>query len=99
MPEDYQLNIEVREDAPGKIAEVRVACNGDDRVQLFNKRFELMLFVDAAFVAEDERSQMPYTYRMPTRGLAPGHHVVTANVLDSEGRLGTASQEFTVSKP
>lgn len=99
IAEDYGLAITVREDAVQRLANIRVDLQSTDRARLLNRRFELMLFVDALFVAEDERSQLPFSYRMSTRGLAPGKHVVTVNVVDSESSLGTASAELLIAKP
>jgi hypothetical protein len=99
IAEDYNLQLAITEDATTRIAETRVNCGGDERPRLFSKRFELMLFLDTAFLMEDERSQMPFSYRMSTRGLTPGRHVLTANVVDADGSVGTASTEFTIRTP
>ena len=58
-----------------------------------------MLFLDTTFLAEDEHSQLPFSYRMSTRGLAPGRHILTANVIDSDGIVGTVSKELLISHP
>lgn len=99
IADDYQLGLEIAADLNKQLAEVQVDCRRSERPRLFSRRFELMLFLDSAFLMEDERSQMPFSYRMSTRGLVPGRHVLTANVIDSEGIVGTTSQEFTLAKP
>lgn len=94
--DDYRLRLDAVEDAPGT-AKVRVSCHPEDRARLMNERFEIMLFLDTIFLMEDERSQLPFTYRFATRGVAPGRHIVSANTVDTQGNLGTASVELVVS--
>lgn len=99
IADDYTLALEAQPDAATRIVEIRVDCSPANRGRLFNKRFELMLFLDTTFLVEDERSQLPFSYRMSTRGLAPGRHILTANVIDADSAVGTVSREFTISKP
>jgi hypothetical protein len=61
-----------------------------------NGRFEVMLFLDGVFLMEDEDALLPFTYRTSTRGVTPGRHAVTVNVVDTDGNLGTATSEFAV---
>ncbi len=99
IADDYILNLEAAEDTIRRIVEIKTDCASANRSRLFNQRFELMLFLDTTFLVEDERSQLPFSYRMSTRGLAPGRHVLTANVIDSDSAVGTISKEFIISKP
>ena len=99
IADDYTLVLETHEDSSARTVEIRTDCISANRSRLFNKRFELMLFLDTTFLAEDEHSQLPFSYRMSIRGLAPGRHIFTANVVDSDSSLGTVSKEFVVIKP
>jgi hypothetical protein len=99
IADDYSLAIEAPQDAATRTVEIQVDCSPANRARLFNKRFELMLFLDTTFLAEDERSQLPFSYRISTRGLAPGRHILTANVIDADSAVGTVSREFIISHP
>lgn len=99
IADDYNLGLGLTEDTVMRTVEARVDCASAERSRLFGRRFELMLFLDTSFLMEDERSQMPFSYRMSTRGLTAGRHVLTANVIDADGAVGTASKEFTITTP
>jgi hypothetical protein len=99
IADDYTLSIETLQDAATRTVEIRTDCLSANRSRLFNQRFELMLFLDTTFLVEDEHSQLPFSYRMSTRGLVPGRHILTANVIDSVGSVGTVSKEFNIFKP
>jgi hypothetical protein len=99
MADDYTLSLEAQQDAASRTVEVKTDCSSANRARLFNKRFELMLFLDTTFLVEDERSQLPFSYRLSTRGLAPGRHIFTANVVDADSAVGTVSREFNISFP
>ena len=96
---DYSLKLETKDEPATRTVEIQADCVSVNRSRLFNKRFELMLFLDTTFLAEDEHSQLPFSYRMSTRGLAPGRHILTANVIDSDGIVGTVSKELLISHP
>jgi hypothetical protein len=93
---DYRLTIRVAEEAEQPIVNFRVDCAEADRARLLNQRFELMISLDGLFITEDEQAILPFNYRTSTRGLTPGQHLFTINVLDSDGVPGTASTVFTV---
>jgi hypothetical protein len=94
IADDYKLTLRV-EASPGQsIVNLRLDCAEADRARLVNRRFEVMIFVDGQFLTEDELAILPFNYRMSTRGLAPGQHVATLNVLDSDGVPGTVSAVF-----
>lgn len=91
IADDYRLSL-AAEPAPGRgVVLLRLDCAEADRGRLLNQRFEVMVFLDGVFLMEDETALLPFNYRMSTRGLAPGQHLVTLNVLDSQGVPGTAS--------
>jgi hypothetical protein len=97
MAEDYRLQLEVTEDPRQPVVGLRLNCHPDDRSRLLNKRFEIMLFLDGQFITEDEEALLPFNYRMSTRGIPPGDHLLTINVIDSDGVPGTVSATFSVS--
>jgi hypothetical protein len=93
---DYRLLLSVEEDAAQPVARLRLDCQPDDRARLLNRRFELMIFLDGLFVTEDEEALLPFNYQMSTRGVPPGEHIITVNVLDTDGVPGTVSQQIAV---
>lgn len=93
---DYRLTLDAELKAAEQLATIRIDCHPDDRAALLNQRFEIMVFGDALFITEDERGILPFTYEMTTRGITPGLHQWTVNIIDSKGRLGTASREITI---
>ena len=97
VSEDYRLELQVKEDPAQPVASLRLNCHQNDRSRLLNKRFEIMLFVDGQFITEDEEALLPFNYRMSTRGIPPGDHLLTVNVVDSDGVPGTVSGTFSVS--
>jgi hypothetical protein len=99
IADDYTLKLEAKEDVTSRTIEFRIDCAPADRPRLLNHRFELMLFLDGVFLAEDERSQLPFSYRMSSRGIPPGRHLLTANVIDSESAVGTSTESFNLAKP
>ncbi len=97
IADDYKLTLRVDESAGQSIVNLRLDCLEADRARLVNRRFEVMIFVDGQFLTEDELAILPFNYRMSTRGLAPGQHIATMNVLDSDGVPGTVSAVFEAS--
>jgi hypothetical protein len=92
--DDYELLLELKQTPEPGVVRVHVDCPPRERPRVMNRRFEVMLFVDSVFVMEDEISLLPFTYDMSTRGLSRGKHLVTANLVDTAGVLGTATREF-----
>ncbi len=95
LVDDYSLTLAVLQPEPQTVA-FQVNCVPADEARLMNERFELMLFVDGVFIMEDEVSLLPFTYTMSTRGLADGNHLITVNIVDTHGVLGTISKMFNV---
>jgi len=93
---DYRLNLQVEPDGKNPSIRIRLDCHPNDRERLLNDRFEVMLFVDTIFLTEEEQGILPFRYTMSTRGLSSGRHFITVNVVDREGRLGTATRAFAV---
>ncbi len=78
----------------GDTVTVRVALDERDRERLVNLRFELMLFLDTIYVFEDEDAPATFNYRLDTRALPPGRHLLTINVIGYDSRIGSRSLEF-----
>ncbi len=78
---------------------VRVVLDPSIATHLINERFEIMLFVDTVFLAEDEEGANPFTYRLDTAALSAGKHLLTANVLGYSQHGGVVSIPFIKAEP
>lgn len=73
------------------IVPMRVTIDPEDAKWLTETKYELGVFIDNVFLAEDEEGVNPYTYQFNTKGLNNGTHTITANILGYEGEIGTES--------
>ncbi len=67
---------------------VRVRLRSQDRNFMVNQRFEVMFFVDTVFLFEEEEGQDPFNFAWDTKGLNPGEHLLTVNLIGYEDHLG-----------
>ena len=96
MGKDYRVLLAIHVNAEDQTVTLGVNCHPDDRERLLNRRFELTMFLDGVYISEDEVGLLPFNHRMATRGITPGKHALTVNVVDSDGNVGAASEEFVV---
>lgn len=73
------------------VVPVRVTLDPYDAPHWVNTRYEVALFVDLVALFEEEESTNPYTYLWDTRGLNPGEHLLTVNVLSYDDHFGVAT--------
>ena len=73
---------------------MRIRLAEADIAPLLHGRFEVMVFVDAEFWFEEEEGTHPLTFRLDTRGLPAGAHVLTVNLLTYDDRLASRSLRF-----
>lgn len=76
---------------------VRVGA-GEDKDITLNQQFEIILFVDNVFYAEEEREHLPFNFPVELTSLSPGDHVITANVITFGDQIGIGSRRITVVK-
>lgn len=76
---------------------VRVGADEDKDITL-NQQFEIILFVDNVFYAEEERGHLPFNFPVELTSLPPGDHVITANVITFGDQIGIGSRKITVVK-
>ena len=74
------------------ITPMRVVLDENDKRWLTETRFEMAIYLDTIFLAEEEEGVNPYTYQLNTRGFSDGEHALTINVIGYEGQVGTMSQ-------
>lgn len=77
---------------------IRVTISQEDRKWLTETKYELGLFVNNAFLIEDEEGVNPFTYHFNTKGLRAGIHSITVNVVGYEGEIGTKSVQVKILK-
>ena len=93
---DFGLDLQVEADSTDELMKVKVNCLPEDRSRLLNNRFEIILYVDSTYFVEEEQGLLPQTFEISARGLAPGRHVITINIVNRDGELGTISREFII---
>lgn len=77
---------------------VRVEVPEQDRGILLNQQFEVILFVDTAFHAEEERGYLPFNYPWEIQNLPAGEHVLTVNIITFGDQIGVGSRRIKVVK-
>jgi hypothetical protein len=81
------------------VVPVRVTVDAADAPHLINSRFEVALFEDTTFLAEEEEGTTPFTYLWDTTRLRPGEHLLTANILSYDDHYGVATVRVMVESP
>jgi hypothetical protein len=77
---------------------VRVAAADEDKDVTLDQQFEIILFVDNIFYAEEERGHLPFNFPMEVANLPAGEHVITVNVITFGDQIGIASRKFNIIK-
>jgi hypothetical protein len=80
----------------GGITPVRITLDKDDEQWLTNTKYELGMYIDYTFLMEDEEGTSPFTYRLDTRRMNNGEHILTVNLVGYEGEVGTRSVKVLV---
>jgi hypothetical protein len=102
---DFQATIRFPEvdrgDTPGvpslkNRALARVEIPAADREVITGRQFEIILFVDTTYVAEEERGYVPFNFPLELDKLAAGEHVVTVNIVTFDGQIGIGSRKIRV---
>ncbi len=77
---------------------VRADVPDEDRDVPLNQQYEIIIFVDSVFYAEEERGHLPFNYPLELKNLAPGEHVLTVNVITFGDQIGIGSRKINVMK-
>lgn len=75
---------------------VRVTISDRDKWYLTDTRYEVMFFVDAVFIYEEEEGISPFTYYWDTKGLSRGEHILTVNIMNYDDHIGVESRKVIV---
>jgi len=76
----------------------RIDVPGADRAVLAGRQFEIILFADTTYVAEEERGYVPFNFPWDLRQLPPGEHVLTVNIVTFDGQIGIGSRRIRVAR-
>lgn len=77
---------------------VRIEVPEEDREVPLNQQYEIIVFIDSVFYAEEERGHLPFNYPLELTNLPPGEHVLTVNVITFGDQIGIGSRKITVTK-
>jgi hypothetical protein len=80
----------------GDRALARIDVPESEREVLAGRQFEIIMFVDTTYVAEEERGYVPFNFPWEFRQLPPGEHVVTVNVVTFDGQIGIGSRRIRI---
>ncbi|WP_133510082.1 FlgD immunoglobulin-like domain containing protein [Candidatus Thiosymbion oneisti] len=70
----------------------------EDREILLGQRFEIILFIDTVYYAEEERGYIPFNYPLDVSGVPEGEHVLTVNIITPKNQFAIASRKLKVVK-
>ena len=73
------------------------AADADKGVTL-DQQFEIILFIDNVFYAEEERGHLPFNFPAELTNLPPGEHLLTVNVVTFGDQIGIGSRKINVVK-
>ena len=77
---------------------VRVDVGPEGRQVLANEQFEIIVFVDHVFFAEEERGYLPFNYPLELSQFPPGDHTLTLNIATFHDHFGVGTKKFTILK-
>ena len=95
FPEDLSRDANGVPVARGEVP-VRLTVAPRDEAHLLDARFEIVVFVDDVFFAEEEEGYNPFTLRLDAAALGPGSHTLTVNLVTLDDHLGVATGRFVV---
>jgi hypothetical protein len=77
---------------------VRIDIPAADREVIAGRQYEIILFADTTYFAEEERGYVPFNFPWELGRLPPGEHVLTVNIVTFEGQIGIGSRRIRVSR-
>ncbi len=81
----------------GKVP-VRVEVAPEDQWFVDNSRYELMFFVDAVAIFEDESAFTPYTFMWDTTAIPDGEHLLTVNLLTYDDQYAVQTKSVQIKR-
>jgi hypothetical protein len=80
------------------VVPLRVTLEPRDAESVINSHFEVALFEDTTFLAEEEAGTNPFTYLWDTTKLSAGEHLLTVNILTYDDHYGVATVPVTIAQ-
>ncbi len=77
---------------------LRVDVGPEGRQVLANEQFEIIVYVDHIFFAEEERGYLPFNYPLELSQFPPGDHILTVNIATFHDHFGVGTTKFTIMK-
>ena len=77
---------------------LRVDVGPEGRQVLANEQFEIIVYVDHIFFAEEERGYLPFNYPLELSQFPPGDHILTVNIATFHDHFGVGSRTFSIVK-
>lgn len=77
---------------------VRAMATDADKDVTLDQQFEIILFIDNVFYAEEERGHLPFNFPVELTNLPPGEHLLTVNVVTFGDQIGIGSRKVNVAK-
>lgn len=77
---------------------VRIDVPQKDREVLTNQQYEIIMFIDTVFHAEEERGYLPFNYLWELKDLPAGEHTLTVNLITFGDQIGVGTRKIRVVK-
>jgi hypothetical protein len=77
---------------------VRVDVPENEREVIAGRQYEVILFADTTYFAEEERGYIPFNFPWDLKQLPAGEHVLSVNVVTFDGQIGIASRRIRIVK-
>jgi hypothetical protein len=69
-----------------------------DREVVAGRQYEIILFVDTTYFAEEERGYVPFNFPWELKQLPPGDHTLTVNIVTFDGQIGIGSRRIRIAR-
>ncbi|TDX51149.1 FlgD immunoglobulin-like domain containing protein [Orenia marismortui] len=93
LPQYNEANYNIKKDS--KLL-IRILAKNEFKRLLMKNRFEVILFLDAKFIYEEEEGYIPFNIPWSTKGLDPGEHYLTVVLATYNGQVGSRSLKINI---
>ena len=75
---------------------VNVSLNKENRKYISNTKYEIIFFVDGVFYAEEPIGTNPFNWLWTTKGIKPGKHMLSVNLVTFRDQIGTKNMMINI---
>jgi hypothetical protein len=102
---DFRVSISFPELDKGHVSDVpvvrdrvmvRIDVPDAEREVIAGRQYEVILFANTTYFAEEERGYIPFNFPWELKQLPPGEHVLSVNVVTFDGQIGIASRRIRI---